>query len=68
MRYCDTFAVLGTEGGEDYPSSILEVLPYITIYTDAIKLAISAFMNSSRIYFTKKSSASYEVKKDCSNI
>ena len=38
------------------PSSILEVLPYITIYADAINLAIPAFTNDSRMYFAKESS------------
>jgi len=39
------FAILGKREERIIPSSILEVLPYITIYADAISLAIPAFTN-----------------------
>jgi len=39
------FAILGKRKERIIPSSILEVLPHITIYADAISLAIPAFTN-----------------------
>ena len=42
---CDMFAILGKRKERIIPSSILEVLPHITIYADAISLAIPAFTN-----------------------
>ena len=56
------------ERGEDYSLFYSRsFIIYITIYADAISLAMSACTKDWKMYFAKNSKASYETKKDCRN-